>query len=195
MSPEPPDRLDDLSDDELAAIERDLLEAARSHRIELERDEADHVSEGTANAAMDEAARARLEDLERRADAFLNDAGISLVDLHFSGSESPSHEQRELDAKFDRIESTAAKARQTRHTRLAKEVEKKDQDQSAAIGLGIGMSFMFAMIGMLLVGLLVGFLIDRSNGTSVWRGYGAVIGASLGMLFGLYQLNRFQNRL
>ena len=120
----------------------------------------------------DEEIDARLGDSEKR-------ARPSVPDL-------PDVDDLELRTRRARLSHDRAKGEEG--GRLA-------DDAKASKGLGIGLSIAYTLLGLPMVGLGVGFLLDRLLGTTAWKGIGTVAGAVGGIAFAVMILNRENSRL
>lgn len=175
----PPEPLDDLSDEELAAIEADLHRAAREHRIELDDVDLPSVEHSVPGEPDFEAAAARAEDLR--------DAVESIA-----GAARPEPEAG-LEEKLQDVERRARAARKTKTTRLQPGDSGRQAEFESAQGLGVGVSAAYAILGLPLLGFLIGKAVD-GPGSTQWQSWLAVAGIGLGIAFALFQLGRHNRR-
>ena len=76
-----------------------------------------------------------------------------------------------------------------------RQVEKRQTlERDSAVGLGQGLTFVYTFLGMPLVGFGLGFLVDLWLKTAIFRGLGALAGATIGVWLALVQLNRNTGR-
>lgn len=99
----------------------------------------------------------------------------------------------EFDDEFERLQARA-KAVSDRRAAEKRVVKKQLQKEAEGNrGLGLGMSAAYAIIGVPLFGIGVGFLIDLKTGTTFFRGLGALLGSIGGIVGAVMMLNRGQN--
>lgn len=67
-------------------------------------------------------------------------------------------------------------------------------DASGYLGLGVGLSVAYTLVGMSLGGWGIGWLIDRGSGSSIAQGIGTLLGATLGLVAGIYTIIKAQKR-
>lgn len=67
-------------------------------------------------------------------------------------------------------------------------------DASGYLGLGVGLSVAYTLVGMSLAGFGIGWLIDRGSGSYIAQGIGTLLGATIGLVAGIYTIIKAQNR-
>lgn len=102
----------------------------------------------------------------------------------------------EADAEFaDRLKSLEERAAQSKSRRETQAKQKAKEDQSsaeAAKGLGVGLTVAYAILGMPLAGLGIGWLIEKMGGPAGWQSGLIVLGATLGVVFAIVFVNKVQ---
>lgn len=77
-----------------------------------------------------------------------------------------------------------------------KEVERRQKaDQQSTQGLGVGLTAAYAILGMPLIGALIGYLIDKSVGSTLFVGILTLIGAIAGIAFALLTIREKGDKL
>ena len=103
----------------------------------------------------------------------------------------------EADAEFaDRLKSLEDRAAQSKSRRETQAKQKAREDKSsaeAAKGLGVGLTVAYAILGMPLAGLGIGWLIEKMGGPAGWQSGLIVLGAVLGGVFAILVVNKTQN--
>lgn len=92
------------------------------------------------------------------------------------------------------LESRAGKARGVHRKAMNAEPSRIDGDRRAAKGLGIGLAMAYTMIGLPLLGLLIGFGLNRLV-PGPWIAVGVVLGFVAGVAFALFLGNRERDNL
>lgn len=100
----------------------------------------------------------------------------------------------EVDAQFESIEKRASAARVSHSKAKNSEPSRIDSDRRASRGLGIGMAMAYTMIGLPLLGIVLGFLLNKVV-PGPWIVIGVVGGFILGVAFALFLGNRERNNL
>ncbi len=146
------------------------------------------------------------EQLEDRLRKLLGDAEttdsdeLDEIELKLRGLEDKisahQEERKETEGFFDaEFEERLGKLHDKAN--LAKEIaegKKREQqrnfasERETARGLGFGLTIAYTIIGLPLAGLFIGWLIDRSLGTTMAKGIGVIVGAALGMVMALVML-------
>ena len=93
------------------------------------------------------------------------------------------------------FESRTRKAQGTHLAAKAEERSRLASDAKANKGLGIGLAIAYALLGLPMVGLGVGYLLDRALDATAWKGVGTLVGAVAGIAFAVLMLNRENSRL
>lgn len=113
-----------------------------------------------------------------------------MVDHDDDTLDSPEFEER-----LRQLEDKAAATKSRRDTIQAQEQEKLKSDGKSAVGVGVGMTIAYAILGVPMLGALLGWLIDRSLGTNLFKGLLTLGGAVLGIVFAVITSNRQAPRL
>lgn len=102
----------------------------------------------------------------------------------------------DLDAKLRAIEEKAKEARSRKSTGLTSEERQREikSDREAARGLGVGLSVAYTIIGVPMVGLAIGWFLDKQTDSNVFKAAFVVGGATLGIIMTVVILNREQNK-
>ena len=91
--------------------------------------------------------------------------------------ETPSIEQakqegnkidEEFSARLKALEERAQAAKQVRDSQAAQVMRKEKNDRESAIGLGIGLTIAYTIIGMPLLGVGIGWILDKALGTTLY---------------------------
>jgi F0F1-type ATP synthase assembly protein I len=98
----------------------------------------------------------------------------------------------EFESKLADIERRADEALARRRQAQSEQRGVHRESRESARGLGLGFSIGYAILGLPLLGYGIGWLIDRQLGTKTIGGFGMLIGATLGVVFAIVQLNRQQ---
>ena len=94
-----------------------------------------------------------------------------------------------FDEHLDSLEGKAMKARGAHQRTQNAEPSKIDGDRRASKGLGIGLAMAYTMIGLPLLGIVLGFLLNKVL-PGPWIAVGVVGGFVAGVAFALYLGNR-----
>ena len=104
----------------------------------------------------------------------------------------------DVDADFDRrmtdLEARASAARGVREAKQKQTERELKSDREATRGLGYGLSIAYTIIGLPLFGYGVGYLIDKSMGTEIWKGFAMLAGAVLGIGMAFWMMNKHESR-
>lgn len=100
----------------------------------------------------------------------------------------------DFDERLKDLEARADAAKQRRTVKANTERRKMESDAESNRGLGIGLTVAYAIIGVPLFGIGIGFALDNAMGTQVYRGVGALIGSVAGIVGAVVILNRQQNK-
>jgi F0F1-type ATP synthase assembly protein I len=105
--------------------------------------------------------------------------------------DSPSIEQaRQATDKIDddfeaRLKSLEERAKSQKLIRDNKErevVRKQNAERDSARGLGIGLSIAYTIIGLPVLGLIIGYILDGGNASQTYKSIGVLAGAALGIV-------------
>jgi len=107
--------------------------------------------------------------------------------------ESPSEQARaegdkiddEFESRLKALEDKAQAHRQVRNNQKREAERKQTSDRESARGLGVGLSIAYTIIGMPIVGLIIGWILDRGTESQTYKGLGVVVGMVLGIAAGL----------
>ena len=112
------------------------------------------------------------------------------VDAQLEAMKSRSFgELPSVDAQFDSLEKRASAARLTHAKAKNDEPSRIASDRRASRGLGIGMAMAYTMLGLPLLGIIIGFLINKVS-PGPWIAIGVVAGFIAGVVFALFLSNR-----
>lgn len=100
----------------------------------------------------------------------------------------------DFDDRLRDLEARAQAAKDRRETKARTEARRIASDAESHRGLGIGLTVAYAIIGVPLFGILVGYALDSAAGTNVYKGLGALLGSILGIAGAVIILNRQQNQ-
>ncbi len=89
--------------------------------------------------------------------------------------------ESEYTEKFDEISQRVNQAKATREKKQAQASQKLEKENEANKGLGYGLAIAYAVMGMPLAGLGVGYLLDKAFGTQSLQAICAGLGFILGM--------------
>lgn len=96
----------------------------------------------------------------------------------------------EFTDRARRLNERLGAVKQEHEGRKAKEEVRAKSDASASKGLGVGLSIAYTIIGLPLVGIGIGWLLDQQLHTNVWKGILATIGACAGIAITVMLMNR-----
>jgi F0F1-type ATP synthase assembly protein I len=163
----------DERDEEVDEIERELERRMKELRL----DEGE-VASPDSDEEPDEL-ELKLRDLDARLDAAKDQR-----------REKEGLFDREFEQRLEKLHDKADQAKAVNDSVKREQERNWAAERSSARGLGIGLTVAYTIVGLPLVGAGVGWLIDRSLGTSGAVAIGVVAGAALGMVMALMMLNR-----
>lgn len=99
----------------------------------------------------------------------------------------------DFDDRLRDLEARAQAVKDRRETKARTEQRRITSDAESNRGLGIGLTVAYAIIGVPLFGILVGYAIDSAAGTNLYKGLGALLGSIFGIAGAVIILNRQQN--
>jgi F0F1-type ATP synthase assembly protein I len=139
----------------------------------------------------EESTEARFQRVQEELRAMeLPDMPDEAVDAHLEDMKSRSFgELPSVDAQFDAIEKRASAARLTHSKAKNDEPGRIAGDRRASRGLGIGLAMAYTMIGLPLLGIVIGYLINQVS-PGPWIAIGVVAGFIAGVVFALFLGNR-----
>ncbi len=94
-----------------------------------------------------------------------------------------------VDAQFESLEKRASAARVTHSKAKNAEPSRIDSDRRASRGLGLGMAMAYTMIGLPLLGIVLGFLLNKVF-PGPWIAVGVLAGFVAGVGFAVSLSNR-----
>lgn len=104
----------------------------------------------------------------------------------------PAEVDEELLQKIESIQQEAIQKREQREkTRSEKERSRKG-DAEAARGLGVGLSVAYTILGLPMLGLGIGYALDKSLNATAWVPVGVLTGSVLGVWMAIIIINRHQ---
>jgi len=106
------------------------------------------------------------------------------------GQRSDDELEDDLEQKLQAIEAQAKEARARQRARSQEKERRAGTDQETARGLGLGLSIAYAIIGMPMVGLALGWYLDDRFNANAWKPMLVMLGAVAGIGYAVYQLNR-----
>lgn len=143
------------------------------------------------------------EELHARFAQILSHAEAAMGGKHsgdFDSEESSGEMQPKIDRfrdlhpdlseRLDKLDSRVKEVQLARLGRKAAEQKRAIAESDSARGLGIGLTVAYAIVGVPMLGALIGWLLDSSQGTTKYTGPSVVIGAALGMAMGLFLISR-----
>lgn len=144
----------------------------------------------------DESTEARFRRVQEELRAMqLPDMPDDEVDARLADIQSrPMGELPGFEDHLDSLESRAIKARGVHNRAKNAEPSKIDSDRRASKGLGIGLAMAYTMIGLPLLGIVLGFLLNRVV-PGPWIAVGVVGGFVAGIAFALFLGNREKDSL
>ena len=107
----------------------------------------------------------------------------------------PKELDEEFDARFEALHAKVDASRQQRERIKIAAERAQDSDAKAAKGLGIGLTIAYTILGMPLIGYGLGWLLDRELNTLIWKGFGVLLGAVVGVWYALVMLARTNKEL
>jgi F0F1-type ATP synthase assembly protein I len=99
-----------------------------------------------------------------------------------------------VDAQFADLEKRASAARVTHNKAKNSEPSRIEGDRRASRGLGIGMAMAYTMLGLPLLGIVLGFLLNKVL-PGPWIAVGVLVGFIAGVAFAIFLSNRERNKL
>lgn len=108
--------------------------------------------------------------------------------------ESGQAHDDEIEARLADLEKRASAAKRRKDAIEEEERRRRDKDASSSQGIGVGMSIAYTILGTPMLGLLIGWVLDRRLGTTYWTGVCVTLGATAGVLVAIHMMNR-ANRL
>ena len=151
------------------------------------------------------------EELELRLKKLLGEAEtadadeLDAIELKLRDVESKldagSRERKERDGFFDsefeeRLEKLHERADQAKDRQHGVAQAKEREQRMAAVstrGLGVGLSIAYTITGLPLLGVLIGWLVDRSQGTTSGKGIGVMIGVAVALAMAFMMMKRSDN--
>ena len=168
MTDEGPERRDETEEEELRRLSR-ILGADGDEEFEAK------VNDPEALAKLEEELEA--VDSKLAAEASQRKAEMD-------------EEQAAFDRRLQEIEGKAAKVKYQRDQEQKRIEKRRGTEQEDARHLGVGLSIAYVVIGLPLAGALAGYFVDNRIGSTVWKGFGMLIGAGLAVLMAFVIISR-----
>jgi F0F1-type ATP synthase assembly protein I len=124
------------------------------------------------------------EELERR----VRELGLDASPVEEARDKADKIDD-EFAARLDALEEKAKAHRQVRDNQQREEQRRMASDRESAKGLGMGLTVAYTLIGLPLVGVLVGWLLDEP-GSNTYKGIGVVAGVALAIFMTVFLLSR-----
>lgn len=100
----------------------------------------------------------------------------------------------EFNARLKDLEERAHHAQNKRHQIERQKAKENKSSADAAKGLGVGLSVAYAILGMPIAGLGLGWLIEKMGGPAGWQSGLIIIGSVLGVVYAVWFVNRVQGQ-
>ncbi len=118
-----------------------------------------------------------LKELEEVADGLKVDSKADEIHAEFEG-------------RLKQFDDRLAEQKSIHEARKIEAEQKQKGDREATKGLGLGMSVAYAIIGVPVFGYGIGFLIDKSSGSTTFAGFGMLIGCLVGIAVAVVMLGK-----
>lgn len=135
---------------------------------------------------IDSAGKVDEEELERR----IREMGLDQTPSIEKAKEDAGKIDDEFSERLRNLENKARQQRLIRDNRSQEASRRARDDADSARGLGVGLSIAYTIIGLPLLGVGVGWLIDTRLGTQTYRSIGVLLGSVLGIVGALVLLSR-----
>lgn len=100
----------------------------------------------------------------------------------------------EFAGRMDEFDDRYGPTLEKRKAQKEDEARRAKSEASASKGLGLGLSIAYTILGLPLVGIGIGWFLDKELHTNVWKGILATIGACAGVAFTVMMMNRLENK-
>lgn len=98
----------------------------------------------------------------------------------------------EFAGKLKDLEERAAQSKSRRETQAKQKAKEDKSSAEAAKGLGVGLTVAYAILGMPIAGLGIGWLIEKMGGPAGWQSGLILVGAVVGVVFAILVVNKTQ---
>lgn len=98
----------------------------------------------------------------------------------------------EIDERLSRLEQKAQKMRESRENAASKLRDDRAKEHDQAYSLGIGLQAGYILVGFPLLGVAVGWALDRQLHTETWKGLLATLGMFVGVFLVVAIVSRRQ---
>lgn len=126
------------------------------------------------------------EELDRR----IREMGLDQTPSIEKAREEASKIDDEFSERLKKLENKALQHKLIRDNRAKETSRKLRDDAQSAKGLGVGLSVAYTIIGLPLVGVAIGWIIDTRMGTQTYRSIGVLLGSVLGIVGAIALLSR-----
>jgi len=156
----------------------------------------DALAEASASEVLIESLVEELKHLEgAEADAKLAEleARLHQISDRISGTPAepvPVSEASDLSDRLHHIEQSAKTYRIQQKEAGQKSDQVLKQDAESYRGLGVGLTIAYTILGFPMLGIGIGWLIDRNNPGGSAMGIGAIVGSFVGVGAAVWMLNR-----
>lgn len=99
-----------------------------------------------------------------------------------------------FDERLAELEAKAKSVKERRDGAVQQQKRQMARDAESQRGLGVGLTVAYAIVGVPLFAIAIGWVVDQRLGTDIYRGMGALIGSILGIVGAVFILNKYQNR-
>ena len=96
----------------------------------------------------------------------------------------------EFDEKLKHYDQRFAQEKSIHEARKVEAEQRQKSDRESTKGLGLGMTLAYAIVGVPVFGYGIGFLVDKSNGTTTYAGIGMLIGCLVGIAVAVLMLSK-----
>lgn len=130
------------------------------------------------------------DELELKLKEFDNQLASAKEDA----KEKNQHFDADFDARFSALEERANKAKSLRQAKQHEKNRELGRDRESALGLGMGMTIAYTILGFPMLGAGIGYLLNRSQGSTGYIGPLTTLGAVVGLCSALFMMNRNQKK-
>jgi F0F1-type ATP synthase assembly protein I len=165
-----------------------ILDEAEAEGLEIEEDGLLDEDEPSSDPISEGGVPRVYEDVEPPPETASQGRISDVVGAAGQAAEFDDEMRRELEEIERKARTTKAQHRKN-EAKIAADRRTSAEDQRA---LGVGLNIAFAIVGLPLVGAGIGWLLNRQLGTPIWTGILSLAGATLGIVYAIYVLNRTQ---